>query len=467
MRYDTLIIGAGFSGLSAGIRAAMFGQKVAILEGHYLWGGLNSFYKRGGRLFDTGLHALTNYVEKGTKGTPLARVLRQLRIPYDALQLRPQVTSAVVSGGERLTFSNDVELLIAEIARLFPHLTDRFRAFVDELAAMPLGQVERPDRSTRDELDARFGEPLLTDLLLVPCCYYGSARPNDVDWDQFTILFRSIFIEGLSMPAEGVRPLLKLFVDRFKDSGGELRLKTRVARVLHEDSQVRGVELEDGSVLESDCVISSAGWVETMGLAGRADELPPSATGKLSFVETICTLDRQPHLVGQGPEDGMDAGVVFFNTAERFRYDVPGELCDLRSGVVSMPTNFSSMEPEREGVFRVTVLADHKGWTSMEEPDYVAAKQRWSDGALQAVTAFCGDVRPHETFRDVFTPRTLHKYTRHLNGAIYGSPEKRRDGQTPIQGLVLCGTDQGFLGIVGASVSGIAMANHHALIASS
>ena len=466
MRYDTLIIGAGFSGLSAGIRAAMFGQKVAILEGHYLWGGLNSFYKRGGRLFDTGLHALTNYIEKGTKGTPLARVLRQLRIPYDSLQLRPQVTSAVVSGGERLTFSNDVELLIAEVTRLFPHLTDRFRAFVDELAAMPLGVVERPDRSTRAELDTRFGEPLLTDLLLVPCCYYGSARPNDVDWDQFTILFRSIFLEGLSMPAEGARPLLKLFVDRFKESGGELRLKTRVARVLHTNDTVRGVELEDGSVLEADRVISSAGWVETMGLAGRARELPASATGRLSFVETICTLDRQPHLLGSSPADGMDAGVVFFNTAERFRYDVPTELCDLASGVVSMPTNFADMEPEREGVFRVTVLADYHGWTTMEEPQYLDAKQRWSDGALEAVTAFCSDVRPHETFRDVFTPRTLHKYTRHLNGAIYGSPEKRRDGLTPIQGLVLCGTDQGFLGIVGASVSGIAMANHHALTAS-
>jgi phytoene dehydrogenase-like protein len=40
--YDTLIIGAGFSGLAAGVRLAHYGQKVAILERHYTIGGLNS-----------------------------------------------------------------------------------------------------------------------------------------------------------------------------------------------------------------------------------------------------------------------------------------------------------------------------------------------------------------------------------------------------------------------------------------
>ena len=81
MRYDALIIGAGMSGLGAGIRLAQAGKRVLILERHYLWGGLNSFYKRGGRRFDTGLHALTNYVPRGTAGAPLTRILRQLRIP--------------------------------------------------------------------------------------------------------------------------------------------------------------------------------------------------------------------------------------------------------------------------------------------------------------------------------------------------------------------------------------------------
>ena len=53
--YDTIIIGAGMSGLAAGIRLAHYQRRVCILERHRAIGGLNSFYGRGGRTFDVGL----------------------------------------------------------------------------------------------------------------------------------------------------------------------------------------------------------------------------------------------------------------------------------------------------------------------------------------------------------------------------------------------------------------------------
>ena len=59
--YDTIIIGAGMSGLAAGIRLAYFEQRVCIVERHYTIGGLNSFYRLRGRDYDVGLHAVTNY----------------------------------------------------------------------------------------------------------------------------------------------------------------------------------------------------------------------------------------------------------------------------------------------------------------------------------------------------------------------------------------------------------------------
>ena len=81
--YDVAIIGAGMSGLAAGIRLAHFGKKVCIFERHNAVGGLNGFYSLGGRKYDVGLHALTNYVRPGVKGTPLTKLLRQLRIDRD------------------------------------------------------------------------------------------------------------------------------------------------------------------------------------------------------------------------------------------------------------------------------------------------------------------------------------------------------------------------------------------------
>ncbi|MEQ9071502.1 MAG: NAD(P)-binding protein, partial [Gimesia chilikensis] len=79
MTYDSIIIGAGLSGLAAGIRLAYYGKQVCILERHTTIGGLNSFYRLRGRNHDVGLHAVTNYSPPGGKRGPLNKILRQLR----------------------------------------------------------------------------------------------------------------------------------------------------------------------------------------------------------------------------------------------------------------------------------------------------------------------------------------------------------------------------------------------------
>jgi phytoene dehydrogenase-like protein len=73
------------------------------------------------------------------------------------------------------------------------------------------------------------------------------------------------------------------------------------------------------------------------------------------------------------------------------------------------------------------------------------------------------DFRSRVIDTDMFTPTTIVRYTGHLGGAIYGSPDKRLDGTTNYEHLYLCGTDQGFCGIIGAIFSGISMANKHCL----
>jgi len=80
-----------------------------------------------------------------------------------------------------------------------------------------------------------------------------------------------------------------------------------------------------------------------------------------------------------------------------------------------------------------------------------------------AACRFVPDFRPYVIDVDTFTPRTIYRYTGHDEGAIYGSPGKRYDGRTELENLYLCGTDQGLVGVVGALMSGIAMANRYVL----
>ena len=115
MAYDTLIIGAGMSGLAAGIRLAQFDRRVLILERHSLWGGLNSFYKLKGRMFDSGLHALTNFAPRHAAGLPLTRILRQLRIPYEALKLGEQAGSRLIHAGREILYTPGAYLSVARV----------------------------------------------------------------------------------------------------------------------------------------------------------------------------------------------------------------------------------------------------------------------------------------------------------------------------------------------------------------
>ncbi|HVW01191.1 MAG TPA: NAD(P)-binding protein, partial [Planctomycetaceae bacterium] len=120
MTYDAIIIGAGLSGLAAGIRLAHFDKSVCILERHTTIGGLNSFYRLRGRNYDVGLHAVTNYAPPGTKSGPLSKLLRQLRLRWDDFDLRPQWESQVAFPGVTLRFNNDFELLRSEVVSHFP-----------------------------------------------------------------------------------------------------------------------------------------------------------------------------------------------------------------------------------------------------------------------------------------------------------------------------------------------------------
>ncbi len=463
MRYDALILGAGMSGLAAGIRLAQAGKRVAVLERHYLWGGLNSFYKRAGRRFETGLHALTNYAAKGTPNVPLTRILRQLRIPHDALALAPQSRSSSVlrlESGEtlRLSYSNDLELLRAEVSRLFPAERDGFERM---MAALP-GYSDASEHDyavgARVKLAEYLREPRLRELLLLAPLFYGSPTENDMSWAEYGVLFRSIHLEGMARPEGGIKALLDLLIERFEQEGGELRMRTGVAAILHGDGKVRGVRLDDGTELECERVLSSAGLVETEALCGkpRADGDDPRI-GRLSFVETCCVLDAAPAALGH--EDT----IVFYSDSERFLYEKPSAPVEPRAGVITCPSNYHTKSAPSEHFVRVTCPANYEYWTGLDEARYAPEKDRAVDSMLACAEQFSLPIRPHTVFRDSFTPRTIERFTGHRGGAVYGSPRKVRDGRTDLAGLELIGTDQGLVGVVGALLSGITIANRSLL----
>ena len=459
--YDTIIIGAGLSGLAAGIRLAYYEQKVCILERHTTIGGLNSFYRLRGRDFDVGLHAVTNYSSKGAKKGPLSRLLRQLRMSWDDFALAPQVGSTVAFPGVQLDFNNDIDLLESEITRTFPRQQDHFQQLLGQILDYDDLDQDVFDLSARAVLARTIDDPLLVEMLLCPLMWYGNAREDDMDWGQFCIMFRAIYLEGMGRPHAGIRLILKNLVRRFRALGGELKLRSGVSRIVMDGQRAIGVVLDSGQELSANRILSSAGAVETLGLCEHLGQTQPVRAGRLSFVESLSVLDRPPKSLGCGRT------IVFFNDSPQFHWQKPEQdLCDVRTGVICSPNNFAYSPAEGElddNLIRITALANYDRWQALPEEQYRLEKLRWYDRLAESAVRFVPDFRSRVIDTDMFTPTTIRRFTGHTNGAIYGAPHKQLDGRTSVENLYLCGTDQGFLGIVGSLVSGVSMANRHCL----
>ncbi len=461
--YDTIIIGAGMSGLAAGIRLAHFDQRVCILERHTTIGGLNSFYRLGGRDYDVGLHAMTNFARKGEKKGPLAKLMRQLRFRWEDFPLAEQLGSSIRFPGVSLDFNNDFALLESQIAERFPDQIDGFRKLCGALLDYSDMDGDHPQfmRSSREVLAEHLSDPLLIEMLLCPLMWYGNAREDDMDFGQFCIMFRACYLEGFARPFKGVRLILKNLVRKFRGLGGELKLRSGVARIHVENGQACGVVLDNGTELSAKRILSSAGNVETLRLCDDITDVDVARAGQLSFIESISILDRQPS------EIGFDRTIVFYNDSERFHWRRPeSDLCDPRTGVICSPNNYDYRGEQTElpeGVIRITTLAHHDRWCELSEPHYRAQKVAQYDTAVDSAVRFMPDFRRHVIATDIFTPKTIRRFTWHDNGAVYGAPDKQLDGTTHLPNVFLCGTDQGFVGIVGAIVSGISMANRHCL----
>lgn len=462
MAYDTVIIGAGMSGLAAGIRLAHYNQRVCILEQHHAVGGLNSFYRQRGRTLDVGLHAMTNYVPKGTKSGPLSRLLRHLRLTWDELALVPQIGSAIAFPDVRLNFNNHFELFVSEVRKYFPKQVDGLMKLVNELLDYDQLGLGASGGSAREFVKRYITDPLLTDMIFLPLFYYGGAKERDMEFGQFCIMFRSIFLEGFARPFDGVRLILKKLLNKFNALGGELRLKTGVERILSKDKRVERIKLSSGEEIEAQNVLSSAGYNETLQLCEQelletGTASPLVQAGQLGFIETISVLNQEPKNFGHHKT------IVFFNDKDRFDYEKPEEAVDLHSGVICSPNNFDYASPLDEGMIRITALANFERWRNLSPEEYKIQKQFWYEKTLESAARFMPDFRKHVIDTDMFTPLTIRRFTGKENGAIYGAPEKKYDGRTPLENLFVCGTDQGMVGIIGAIVSGITVANRYLL----
>ena len=116
MKYNTIVIGGGLAGLTAGATLTKFGKKVLLLEQHHKPGGYATTFKRGDFIIEVGLHEMSGLAETGT----LKRdIFRMLEVDQHVQFEKVPEFYAVLSDKEDFVFPQGYDAAIREQALVF------------------------------------------------------------------------------------------------------------------------------------------------------------------------------------------------------------------------------------------------------------------------------------------------------------------------------------------------------------
>ena len=107
--FDTIIIGSGVGGLATAICLARAGQKVVVLEQHYVPGGWSHSFTLNGQRFSPGVH----YVGLIDEGQSTNELYRGLGIANDMVffRMNEQAYEHGMIGEEVFNFPSGIENL--------------------------------------------------------------------------------------------------------------------------------------------------------------------------------------------------------------------------------------------------------------------------------------------------------------------------------------------------------------------
>src|SRR5690606_2983947 len=183
-----------------------------------------------------------------------------LRLPYESLNLSPQTHSLISFHEMTLQFSNDFNEFDDQIKSEFPREADGWNKLVQAIKEFDEVNLNNRYQSAKETVATFIKDELLLEMIFCPLMIYGSAWEDDMDWSQFVIMFKSIYLEGLARPEGGVRTIINLLTAKLKELEVEVRYACEVTGIETKDGTVRGLKLKDRKLgeiqVETDLILS-------------------------------------------------------------------------------------------------------------------------------------------------------------------------------------------------------------------
>jgi len=449
-----IIIGAGLAGLATGCYARMNGYRATILEHHSEPGGVAKAWKHGDYLIDGGVHYLMGH----RPGQSCYEIYRELGVFKN--RRYPDLTDYVhfidEPGGNRVTFSGDLERLARDLKKIAPEdskLIDEFIAGVRSLQRTDIFKM----METPPELLGIFGTVkqlwhLRRSLRYLggaynrPITEYANAAKNESLRRMLTHLFLpevpAWFIlltlallasRQMGFLAGSCKDFTASLEERFKDLGGEIAFDSTVKEILVENDRAVGVRLENGTEHRCDVVVSAGDGYSTIFkmLGGRY-------TGK-QINKCYNTWQRLRPLMtvsfGVNRDFSAEPALNFLLLKDKITVG--------NVAVDGFPLRFfnygNHFAPPGKTVVQVLLITDWKFWNDLLQTDraaYEAAKKTVTAETLVRLEAHYPGITAQVEVTDIATPYTTWRYTLNHEGAFMGWAPTPKALRTPLKKML-------------------------------
>ena len=431
MGKKVIIVGGGIAGLSAGVYAQRCGFDAAILEGHSIAGGNCTSWKRGGYLFEGGMHWLTG----SSKSTMLNKVWRTVGALDDNVAISVNEPFMEFDHhGTPVRIYRDADATEKHLLELSPEDADEIKKLCNNVRKVKA--LTMPVTNIRNVKMTKKTHPPLSLLLSAFFAFRLMGRFSKIPREQYISNFKHegirdmlrsctteksgivpfFFTMGIlgsgdgGFPEGGSLPFVGRIVGKFKASGGELICNARVERVLVENGKAVGV-MAGGSRYEADAVIVT---VDTM----VADKLfdPPLKAPWLDKMHdaTVPTMATFVSL-------GIDADLGKYAHGLVFKLSTPITL-GTRTHEYLLANNYAA-DPvySPAGKTAMTLILDgdsYDFWKRAREQDqYKEEKQALADKVIAALSEHMPEMKGKVEVCDVATPLTYERYCGNWHGS--------------------------------------------------
>jgi all-trans-retinol 13,14-reductase len=494
MDLDAIVIGSGIGGLTAALTLARAGQRVLVVEQHYLPGGWSHSFTLDGYSFSPGVH----YLGELRRGETLRRLFEGLGMGKHLRfgQLAVDGYDHLLVGGERFDLPAGRARMIDRFARRFPEHADGIARYfaicrrvyedlckVDQLMVFPaclVAPLRAPAlarwgfRTLAALLDAcGLRDPLLRAFLCAQCGNHGLA-PEQVSLPAHAAMIEH-YAGGAYYPIGGPRRIVSAYLKELRAHRGSIRLRTRVERILVSAGRAVGVRLEGGEVLTAKTIVSNADATLTYEdllprhLARRQRWRARTMRSSVSALSLFLAVDMDLSSVG------YDSGNYWWyrhaDVASVYR-DMQRQLPTM--GVDGLFAGISSLkDPHRKHPGRHTIeLFTFVPWepfaawqasaTERRPEPYTKMKAALTETMFEAAEQVFPGIRERTLVSSLGTPLTNDFYCNTRRGGCYGIAKTRWQvgpfafgTRSPVPGLYLCGASTVSHGVAGAALSGL------------